>query len=80
MRNVLTALLVLAASPAFAQGKEKLFATDLSVRTILAFQLPETLVQKLLPVGFEVNSPTTTAPAGSNRSSHGGDEVAEASG
>jgi hypothetical protein len=66
MRNVLTALLVLAASPAFAQGKEKLFATDLSMRTILAFQLPDALVQKLLPAGFELNSPTTGPSKGYN--------------
>jgi hypothetical protein len=66
MRNVLTALLVLAASPAFAQGKEKLFATDLSMRTILAFQLPDAFVQKLLPAGFELNSPTTGPSKGYN--------------
>jgi hypothetical protein len=66
MRSVLTALLVLAASPAIAQDKEKISATDLSVRTVLAFKVADAVVQKLLPAGFEVNSPTAGPAKGSN--------------
>lgn len=68
MRNVLIALLMLAALPAAAQDKEKLFATDLSVRTILAFKVRDAIVQKLLPAGFEANSPTAGPSKGSNLS------------
>ena len=41
MRNMLAALLVLAASPAIAQDKEKLSSTDFTVRTIFAFKVPD---------------------------------------
>src|SRR5712692_7965018 len=66
MRSVLTALLVLAASPAIAQDKEKISTTDLSVRTVLSFKVADAVVQKLLPAGFEVNSPTAGPAKGSN--------------
>jgi hypothetical protein len=66
MRNVLTALLLLAALPAAAQDKEKLSVTDLSFRTILAFKVPDAVVQKLLPAGFELNSPTAGPSKGYN--------------
>lgn len=74
MRNVLTALAVLAASfvlaalPAAAQDKEKLFAADLSARTVLAFKVPDAVVQKLLPAEFELNSPTAGPSKGFNLS------------
>jgi hypothetical protein len=66
MRKLLFALLVLAASPAIAQDKEKLSATDISVRVALTFKMPDAVVQKLLPAGFEINSPTTGPVKGSN--------------
>ncbi len=66
MRNLVIALLMLAASPALAQDKEKLSATDLTVRTALTFKVSDTVVQKLLPAGFEVNSPTAGPSKGSN--------------
>ena len=66
MRNMLAALLVLAASPAIAQDKEKLSSTDFTVRTIFAFKVPDAALQKLLPAGFEVNSPTAGPAKGSN--------------
>ena len=66
MRNMLAALLVLAASPAIAQDKEKLSSTDFTVRTILAFKVPDAALQKLLPAAFEVNSPTAGPAKGSN--------------
>jgi hypothetical protein len=66
MRNLFVALLVLAASPALAQDKEKLSATDLSVRVGLTFKVPDAVVQKMLPAGFEVNSPTAGPAKGFN--------------
>ena len=54
MRNVFVALLMLATSPAIAQDKEKLSATDLTVRTALTFNVADSAVQKLLPPGFEL--------------------------
>jgi hypothetical protein len=66
MRNMFVALLMLAASPAIAQDKEKLSATDLTVRTALTFKVADAAVQKLLPAGFELNSPTAGPSKGSN--------------
>jgi hypothetical protein len=66
MRNVFVALLMLAASPAVAQDKEKLSAIDLTVRTALTFKITDSAVQKLLPPGFELNSPTAGPSKGSN--------------
>jgi hypothetical protein len=66
MRNLFVALLMLAASPTIAQDKEKLSATDLTVRTALTFKVADSVVQKLLPAGFELNSPTAGPNKGSN--------------
>jgi len=66
MRHLFVAALVLAISPAVAQEKEKLSATDLSVRTALTFKAPDAAVQKMLPAGFELNSPTAGPNKGSN--------------
>lgn len=68
MRNLLAALLVLAALPAAAQENEKLFSTDLNVRTVLAFKVSDAVVQKLLPAEFAVNSPAAGPSKGSNLS------------
>jgi hypothetical protein len=53
-------------TPAIAQDKEKLSATDISVRTALTFKVPDAVVQKLLPEGWYVNSPTAGPSKGSN--------------
>jgi hypothetical protein len=66
MRNMFIALLLLAASPAFAQDKEKLSAVDLSVRVGLTFKVADAVVQKFLPAGFELNSPTAGPTKGYN--------------
>jgi len=66
MRHLFVVALVLAVSPAVAQEKEKLSATDLSVRTALTFKAADAAVQKLLPAGFELNSPTAGPNKGSN--------------
>ena len=67
MRNMFVALLMLAAVPAVAQDKEKLSAIDLTVRTALTFKVADSaLLQKLLPAGFELNSPTAGPSKGSN--------------
>ena len=66
MRIMLTALLVLAVCPAIAQNKEKASTTDISPRTALAFKVSDAAVQKLLPAGFQVNSPTAGPAKGAN--------------
>jgi hypothetical protein len=66
MRTMLTAFLVLATCPAIAQIKEKASTTDLSPRTALAFHVSDAAVQRLLPAGFQVNSPTAGPSKGAN--------------
>ena len=66
MRHLLAALLVLAASPAVAQDKEKLSSNDLEVRTVLAFKASDAAVQKNLPPGWELNSPAAGPTKGFN--------------
>ena len=61
-RVVLVALLF--ATPAFAQ--EKFVSSDASVRTILEFKVSAASIQKLLPDGWEINSPTSGPATGSN--------------
>ena len=66
MRKLLVALLMFAASPALAEDNLKPSAIDASVRTLLAFKVPDAVVQKYLPLGFESN-PVAAGPAkGSN--------------
>ncbi len=66
MRKLLVALLMFAASPALAEDNLKPSAIDASVRTLLAFKVPDAVVQKYLPPGFESN-PVAAGPAkGSN--------------
>jgi hypothetical protein len=66
MRAILVALLMLAASPALAQDKEKLSAVDLSVRFSLTFKVSDAAAQKMLPAGFEVNPATAGPTKGAN--------------
>jgi hypothetical protein len=57
MRKFLAVLLLFAAIPAIAQNAERLSSNDLEVRTALTFKVSGTAVQKMLPAGWEVNSP-----------------------
>jgi hypothetical protein len=52
MRKLLVAVLMFAASPALAEDNLKPSAIDASVRTLLAFKVPDAVVQKYLPPGF----------------------------
>jgi hypothetical protein len=49
-----------------AQEAEKLFASDVVVRTILAFKVPDDAVQKTLAAGWEINPPKTGPDQGAN--------------
>jgi hypothetical protein len=66
MRHLLLACLVLVASSALAQDKERLSATDLSARTFLAFKTTDAAVQKMLPAGFVIDAPTDGPNSGAN--------------
>jgi hypothetical protein len=66
MRSLFVALLLLAASPAAAQDNEKLAAIDNSVRTVITFNAPAAAVQKLLPAGWEIQTPIAGPDRGSN--------------
>jgi hypothetical protein len=66
MRNLLLAILTLAAAPAMAEDNLKLSATDISVRTGLTFKVADAVVQKILPTGWELNSPTAGPTKGFN--------------
>jgi hypothetical protein len=50
--------------PAVAQ--EKFVSSDSAVRTILNYKAPPTAVQKLLPDGWEIDSPTSGPSSGAN--------------
>ena len=62
--NKLAILLLAFAGSAFAQ--EKLFSTHVDVRTVVAFQVPEAAVKKMLPAGWEPNAPTAGPAKGAN--------------
>jgi hypothetical protein len=64
VRTFLIFTLLIVAGPALAE--EKLFGTNVDLRTILTFKVPDAAVQKMLPDGWEVNSPTTGPSGGSN--------------
>jgi hypothetical protein len=66
MRSLLLAVLTLAAAPAMAEDNLKLSATDISVRTGLTFKVADAVAQKLLPAGWELNSPTAGPTKGFN--------------
>src|ERR1700726_4649877 len=66
MRNLLLAILTLAAAPAMAEDNLKLSANDISVRTGLTFKVADAVVQKMLPAGWELNSPTAGPTKGFN--------------
>src|SRR3982751_5425137 len=64
-RLALLALLC-AALPAHAQ--EKLYGTNVDTRIGLAYKLSDAAVRKLLPAGWEVNSPASGPTRGANLS------------
>jgi hypothetical protein len=66
MHRLLIALLVLAAAPAMAQEKEKLWSNDLETRTALSFKVSDAAVQKMLAPGWEINSPAAGPAKDSN--------------
>src|SRR5436309_10174343 len=66
MRSLLLAILTLAAAPAAAQDNLKLFSTDINVRTSLTFKVADTAVQRMLPAGWELNSPAAGPTKGFN--------------
>jgi hypothetical protein len=66
MRHLFIAALVFAVAPAVAQDREKLSSTELHVHTQLRFKVPDAVVQKLLPAGFELNAPAAGPNKGTN--------------
>jgi hypothetical protein len=52
--------------PAAAQEAEKLFASDVVVRTMLAFKVPDAAVEKTLAAGWQLNPPETGPDKGAN--------------
>src|SRR5258708_31483596 len=53
-------------SPAIAQETEKLFASDVVVRTMLGCKVRDAAVQKTLAAGWEINAPETGPDKGAN--------------
>jgi hypothetical protein len=60
------ALLALTAAPAAAQDREKLAATDNSIRTVMTFKAPAATVQQFLPAGWEVQAIAEGPDKGAN--------------
>ncbi len=68
MRQLLASLLLLVALPTIAQNTEKLFSNDLEIRTALTFKVSDAAVQKMLPAGWQLNSPADGPTKGVNLS------------
>jgi hypothetical protein len=66
MRTLAVIASLLIAPSAFAQGGERLFGSNTDVRTTLAFKVPDSAAQKVLPAGWQVNSSTSGPTAGFN--------------
>jgi hypothetical protein len=66
MRALVVVGAMLLAQPAFAQSNEKYTGSNVDVRTILSFKTSDAAVAKMLPDGWEVNSPATGPAKGSN--------------
>lgn len=64
MRTCLSIALVLLTASAFAE--ERLSGSNVDVRTTLAFKVSDAQLQKLLPEGWEPNSPTSGPAKGAN--------------
>jgi hypothetical protein len=61
----LVALLLLPGG-VLAEGKENFVGSAIDVRTVLAFKASDAAVQKMLPAGWEINSPTAGPTKGFN--------------
>ena len=66
MRRFVAALLLFTAVPATAQNTEKLISNDFDVRTGLTFKVSDAAVQKMLPAGWQLNSPAAGPTKGFN--------------
>ena len=66
MRAFLLVSLLIIVCAANAQEGERLSGTNLDFRTTLFFRVGDTIVQKLLPSGWELDSPNTGPVAGMN--------------
>lgn len=64
MRAFLVSAFLLLAGPTFAQ--EKFVGANVDLRTIMYFKASDDAVQKMLPEGWEVNSPTAGPSKGFN--------------
>ena len=64
MRALLVLAFLLVSGPAV--GQEKLTGSNLDLRTVLAFKASDAAVQKMLPEGWEVNSPPAGPSKGMN--------------
>src|SRR5262249_38078514 len=64
MRATVLSLVFLAAAPALAQ--EKFVSSNMDVRTILSFKVSDAAVVKLLPAGWEIDSPKSGPSKGAN--------------
>lgn len=65
MRALLTFIFLLLVAGAVL-AEEKLIGTNADLRTVLSFNVSQAAAQKLLPDGWEVNSPTSGPAKGSN--------------
>jgi hypothetical protein len=69
-RQVLGAIVVAGAGsvikPAIAQEAEKLFASDVVLRTMLAFKVSEAAVEKTLAAGWAISPPVSGPDQGAN--------------
>jgi hypothetical protein len=66
MRALFVVGALLLAQPVFAQSNEKYTGSNVDVRTVLSFKASDAAVQKMLPEGWEVNSPAAGPAKGSN--------------
>lgn len=66
MRSFFLVVLLLATCMANAQESERLSGTNVDFRTTLFFHVADASVQKFIPKGWELSSPTTGPGAGMN--------------
>src|SRR5262245_42485046 len=66
MRLFIVLSTLLFAQAASAQSNEKLYGSNTDVRTVLAFKVDDAKVQKLVPAGWVVNSPSDGPTKGTN--------------
>jgi hypothetical protein len=68
MRRYALATLLLLAQPAFAGDKDKLYGSTLDVRTVLSFKVADSAAQKMLPEGWQIETPNSGPSQGFNLS------------